>query len=94
MSRRSRKHNRNIADSALGELLEMIGCKARWYQRGCTEVGKYFPSTKACSRCGYVMDGIPTTVRRWKCPGCGAVHDRDANAAANIRNEGMKIRHR
>lgn len=92
MSKRSRKHNKNIADSALGEILAMIEYKAKWYSKECTTVGTYFPSTKACSSCGYVMDKIPTSVRKWECPKCGTVHDRDANAAINIRNEGMKLR--
>lgn len=92
MSKRSRKHNKNITDSALGELLEMINYKTKWYARKCTSIGQYYPSTKTCSNCGYIIDKMPTTVRYWICPTCGIKHDRDANAAINIRSEGIKIR--
>ena len=92
MSKRTRKHNRNIGDTAMGELLEAISYRAKWYGRELTVVGDFFPSTKACSCCGFVIDKLPTKIRSWKCPKCGTEHDRDTNAAVNIRNEGLKLR--
>lgn len=91
--KQKRKHNRNLSEAALGELLVTIKYKADWYSRGCTEVGKYFASTKICHCCGHKLeDKLDTKVRSWTCPGCGAELDRDGNAAINIRNEGMRIR--
>jgi putative transposase len=47
---------------------------------------RFFPSSKICSECGLKADAMPLSVREWVCAGCGAVHDRDGNAALNIRN--------
>ncbi|RNF30409.1 transposase, partial [Massilia aurea] len=49
-------------------------------------VDRWYPSSKTCSCCGYRMDVLPLTVRHWRCPGCDALHDRDVNAAINLRN--------
>lgn len=85
-----RKHNKNLSETALGEFLEGLKCKSEWYGIKCVVIDKYYPSTKTCSNCGYVLEKIDTSVREWICPSCGAVHDRDANAAINIRNEALK----
>ena len=91
--RQKRKHNRNLSESALGELLVIIRYKSDWYKRECTEVGKYYASTKICHCCGYKLeDKLDTKVRTWTCPECGEELDRDGNAAINIRTEGMRIR--
>lgn len=92
MSKRSRRHNKNITQSAMSELLDMIKYKTNWYLRECTTVGQYYPSTKVCNNCGFQAEKLATTIRMWECPKCGTVHDRDANAAINIRNEGLKLR--
>ena len=54
-------------------------------------VGRFYPSSKACSACGHVLEELPLSARKWKCPVCGAVHDRDVNAARNILVEGLRI---
>ncbi|GAA4322795.1 hypothetical protein GCM10023178_34920 [Actinomadura luteofluorescens] len=53
-------------------------------------VGRWFPSTKLCGTCGTVREGLPLDVREWTC-GCGAVHDRDVNAARNILAAGLAV---
>jgi putative transposase len=73
---------------------------AGWYQirtqleyksklRGATvlSVGRFFPSSKKCSACGHVAEKMPLDVREWICNNCGAEHDRDQNAAINIKEE-------
>lgn len=54
------------------------------------KINRFFPSSKTCSACGAVLSELPLSVREWTCGGCGVTHDRDVNAAINIRNEGIK----
>lgn len=55
------------------------------------EIDRFFPSSKKCSCCGHVMDELPLDVREWDCPRCTTHHDRDGNAALNIRMKGIRI---
>lgn len=55
------------------------------------KVGRFYPSSKTCSACGHRLDVLPLSVRSWDCPVCGAHHDRDVNAAANILTEGKRV---
>ncbi|WP_414585559.1 zinc ribbon domain-containing protein [Scytonema sp. PCC 10023] len=55
------------------------------------EIGRFFPSSKTCSCCGHLLDELTLDIREWNCPSCGTHHDRDGNAALNIRNEGIRI---
>ena len=54
-------------------------------------IGRYYPSSKTCSKCGYVHKDLKLQDRHWQCPNCGASHDRDYNAAVNILYEGRRI---
>lgn len=82
---KNKAFNSALGDAAMGELLSMLKTKSEWYGRGFTEVDKFFPSSKRCSCCGYIMPKMPLNVREWKCPKCHTRHDRDINAAKNIR---------
>jgi putative transposase len=88
---RNRHLSRALADGALAEFQRQLEYKALWYGRTFVWVGRWFPSTKRCSACGFVMEKLPLSARRWKCPECGVEHDRDVNAAINIRQEGLRI---
>lgn len=55
------------------------------------EIDRWFPSSKTCSNCFYQIGEMPLNVRQWTCPSCGTVHDRDGNAAMNIRAEGLRM---
>jgi putative transposase len=46
---------------------------------------RWFPSSKTCSVCGTIQENMPLAVRQWTCPDCGSVHDRDVNAAINLK---------
>ncbi|GAA3189879.1 RNA-guided endonuclease InsQ/TnpB family protein [Nonomuraea roseoviolacea] len=79
---------RAISDAAWRELRAMLEYKARWYGREVITVDRWFPSSKLCSACGTLHDKMPLDVRTWQCA-CGAIHDRDVNAARNILAAGL-----
>ena len=81
---------RAISDAAWRELRGMVEYKCRWYGRDLVVVDRWFPSSKVCSACGTLRDGMPLHVRERTC-GCGATHDRDVNAARNIRAAGLAV---
>lgn len=74
-----------IADVGMGELRRQLEYKAAWNGRQVVVVDRWFPSSKTCSACGSYQARMPLSVRAWTCPDCGTRHDRDANAAKNIR---------
>lgn len=88
---KNHKLAKSIQDASFGTLVSMLKYKASWHGRQIVEIGRFYPSSKTCSCCGYKMDSMPLPVRKWTCPFCGASHDRDINAAINIKNEGLRI---
>ena len=88
---RNRHLARAIADAGWGELVRQIGYKAEWAGRTHVAVSSRFPSTKRCSACRAVREDLTLSDRRWRCDGCGSEHDRDANAARNLAQEGLRL---
>jgi putative transposase len=82
---------RAISDASWRELRSMLEYKARWHDRELVAVDRWFPSSKLCSACGTLRNKMPVKVRTWECA-CGAVHDRDVNAAKNIFAAGLAER--
>lgn len=69
-----------------------IRCKLEDRGKRLVTVGRLFPSSQLCHECGYRFSGTKDlSVREWTCPSCGRTHDRDVNAARNIRDEGMRL---
>ncbi|MEU3794009.1 RNA-guided endonuclease InsQ/TnpB family protein [Streptomyces fructofermentans] len=82
---------KSVHDAGWSTFVGMLEYKAARHGRSFTRVERFFPSSRLCSVCG-VMDGPkPLHVREWTCGNCGTVHDRDVNAARNIKTEGSKI---
>ena len=81
---------KSITDVSLSELVRQIEYKAGWYGRTVIKIDRWFPSSKMCSYCGYVMETLPLDVRSWCCPRCESKHNRDKNAAKNILVEGKR----
>ncbi len=83
---KNRHLSRAVSDMGFFEFRRQLGYKAA--QRGGTIVvaDRWYPSSKTCSGCGYKLEVLPLAVRDWTCPECGAMHDRDVNAAVNLRN--------
>ncbi|WP_406177161.1 RNA-guided endonuclease InsQ/TnpB family protein [Streptomyces sp. NBC_00996] len=87
---RNRSLARAISDAAWAELRSMLEYKAAWYGREVIVVDRFFPSSKLCSACGSLQTQMPLNVRSWTCD-CGAVHDRDVNAAKNLLVAGLAV---
>ena len=83
---RNRKLAKSISDVAWGQFLTILQYKAKWFGKNILQIGRFVPSSKACSCCGYTMTKLPLSIREWQCPDCETVHDRDLNASLNIRN--------
>ena len=79
-----RELNRAIADAAPAELRRQLAYKSTWYGSRLVVAGRWYPSSKTCSACGVVKAKLALAERNWTCDGCGAVHDRDVNAAINL----------
>jgi putative transposase len=82
---------RAISDASWSELRRQLEYKADWYGRTVIAVDRFYPSSKTCSACGAIAAKMPLNVRDWECARCGAVHDRDVNAAVNIRAAGLAV---
>lgn len=76
---------RAISDAAWGEFVRQITYKSEWYGNNIVFIGRYEPSSKLCHECGYINKGLKLSDREWICPQCGTHHDRDVNAAINIK---------
>jgi putative transposase len=80
-----------IADASWSELVRQLEYKAAWYGRTLVKIDRWFPSSKRCGNCGHVVDKLPLDIREWDCPECGTHHDRDINAAQNIKAAGLAV---
>lgn len=81
---------RAISDAAWADFRSMLEYKAHWYGREVIAVDRWFPSSKLCSACGTLRDKLPLNVRTWTCD-CGTTHDRDVNAAKNLKAAGLAV---
>ncbi|PIA98520.1 transposase, partial [Streptomyces sp. HG99] len=80
---------RAISDASWTMMRSMLEYKAAWYGRNLVAVDRWFPSSKLCSACGTLAKKMPLNVRTWTCEGCGTAHDRDVNAAINLKAAGL-----
>ncbi len=90
-----RNHNlaKAISDAGWGMFTNFLAYKLEKKGGFLVEIDRWFPSSKLCSNCYYQIDELPLDVREWTCPTCGTHHDRDGNAATNIRAEGIRMLH-
>ncbi|GGW67701.1 RNA-guided endonuclease InsQ/TnpB family protein [Vreelandella hamiltonii] len=81
-----------ISDVGWGELVRQLDYKAAWAGRQFVQIDRWYPSSKRCHGCGFVMESLPLNIRMWDCPGCGTEGiDRDLNAARNILQAGTAL---
>jgi putative transposase len=83
---KNHKLAKHIADASWSEFRTMIIYKCKKYGKTLLTIGRFDPSSKICSKCGYHNINLALKDRNWICPDCGAVHDRDINAAINIKS--------
>jgi putative transposase len=88
-----RNHNlaKAISDAGWGTFINFLAYKLEKKGGKLVEIDRWFPSSKLCSNCYYQIDELPLDIREWTCPNCGTRHDRDGNAATNIRAEGIRM---
>ena len=80
-----------LGDASMSEFLRQLEYKMKWHGGTIKKADRFFPSSKRCSSCGYIMPELPLNVREWVCPQCGAHHFRDVNAAINLRDEAIRL---
>lgn len=86
---KNRKLAKAIHDVGLGQFVTLLTYKATWYGKNILKVNRFFASSKICSHCHHKLDSLPLSVRHWACPSCQTQHDRDTNAASNIRHQAL-----
>ncbi len=88
-----RNHNlaKAISDCGWGTLTNFLAYKLERKGGKLVEIDRWFPSSKLCSNCFHQVSEMPLDVREWTFPHCGTHHDRDGNAAINIRAEGIRM---
>ena len=87
---KNHKLARSINDAGWGEFMRQLEYKADWYGKNIIRIGRFDPSSKACSVCGNINKELTLNDREWACNGCGTVLNRDVNAAINIKNFALK----
>ena len=87
-----KNHNlaKAISDCSWAELKRQLNYKGDWEDTYIHEIYRFYPSSKTCHKCGYVLPTLSLDVRKWTCPNCGIQHNRDINAAINIMLEGQR----
>lgn len=83
---------RKVSDLAFSDFVKILHWEG--LKNNCTtkEIDRWFPSSKTCHACGYIHKELSLKEREWVCPACGVLHDRDVNAAINIREYGFSMR--
>lgn len=92
VSNMSKNHNlsKAILDQGWGEFRSMLEYKAEWRGKNVRVIGRFDPSSKMCNCCGKINKELKLSDRKWTCTSCNVTHDRDINAAINIKKFGLR----
>lgn len=88
---KNHKLSKSISDVSWGKFINILEYKSLWNDKQVVHIDRFFPSSKTCSKCGWINNNLTLKDREWKCDKCGEVIDRDLNAAINILNEGYRL---
>lgn len=88
-----KNHNlaRSLHDAGIGMCARMLESKAASAGKTVVKIDRWYPSSKTCSHCGYLLEKLSLSCREWTCPSCQTHHDRDDNAAINILAVGQTV---
>ncbi len=86
---KNRNLSRSISDAAWSSFLWMLEYKCEWNGVKFMKIGRFEPTSKICSACGNKNEDLSLSDRKWTCLACGGIHDRDINAALNIKRLGL-----
>ena len=89
-SAKNKGFNRRLSNNGLAQFSQFIEQKAKDTGTHFSRVDRWEPTTKRCHVCGYINNDITLDTREWTCPNCGTHHDRDVNAAINIKNHSVE----
>lgn len=89
-SAKNKGFNRRLSNNGLAQFSQFIEQKAKDTGTHFSRVDRWEPTTKRCHVCGYINNDITLDTREWTCPNCGTHHDRDVNAAINIKNHAVE----
>ena len=78
--------SKSVADASMQMFHRMIEYKCQWYGIDLIKADRWYPSSKRCNDCGATYKELKLSEREWACTECGVVHDRDLNAALNLRD--------
>ena len=83
---------KHLVNIPLAEIKRVLEYKCLWQNKKLITINRYYPSSQVCSVCEYQNKKLKDlSIRKWECPKCGCIHDRDINASINIMLEGLKI---
>lgn len=82
---------KSVSDNGWGMFTTFLGYKLSLQGKYLSKINKWYPSSKACNYCGTINDKLTLSDREWTCECCNTNHDRDWNAAKNIKDEGIRM---
>lgn len=88
---KNRRLSKSIADVGWSMFINMLEYKAERYGKQIIKIDQWFPSSQICSHCQHNDGKKALNIREWKCSNCHTKHDRDINAAINIKNKGLEM---
>lgn len=89
---KNRRLAKSVSDAAMSEVRRQLAYKAVLAGSEIVVADRFFPSSKTCSDCGHVLAALPLSTREWSCAVCGSVHDRDVNAAVNLKKMALTLK--